>query len=327
MTVGEPNTTHYISPYTVYVIDEEIIGDGGGRIGDDVLSFHFGWTRDVSCHAHFICPVLDGNVCGDYGVTIDFGTDGETNVCYPRVSYRGEVTKDDLVTIALWFYEGAKYEAGCYFWCTFDGEIPEAVPEKVLDGDLTEYLVRDQINYICVAMLLFCQICFKVDQTTNLDTISVSSPSDQQSQYISPVNIYQLSVDQGKVDSCLNSSSSCLVSSNLLTWSPKSGDDGKYNFVCVTLEGNSCGDYGLRLKVSDASGESVSLVDNVCHAGVVHRGDLGPGSSLDIGLWYAHRALFRVQCYFWATNNGALPTPSVDSGSAIEIVSVFRVKS
>ena len=66
--------------------------------------FRFAWLRDETCVASFVCGRLDGNVCGDYGVT--FGVDGNDSasaaaeVCFERRVRRATMARGDVAAVS-----------------------------------------------------------------------------------------------------------------------------------------------------------------------------------------------------------------------------------
>ena len=73
------------------------------------------------------------------------------------------------------------------------------------------------------------------------------------------------------------------------------------SFVCETLTGNTCGDYGIHLDYREQSRQ------RVCHVGSKHHGVLNFNEVLNIGIWMIPGAKFQASCFFWCTEDGKLP--------------------
>ena len=86
----------------------------------------------------------------------------------------------------------------------------------------------------------------------------------------------------------------CAATSDHYVWSPKNTIGGKYGFGCSELEGNACADYGIVITVFDDANRTIDSIDNVCEDGVVHEGDLLPGHSVMVGMWFTHRHTFHA---------------------------------
>jgi hypothetical protein len=76
---------------------------------------------------NFICGVLDGNVCGDYGINLLVDNSSTTiDVCHPSKMFSGPLGSG--VVVDLWYTADAKFEVACHFWCTEDGSLPSKRP-------------------------------------------------------------------------------------------------------------------------------------------------------------------------------------------------------
>ena len=74
-------------------------------------------------------------------------------------------------------------------------------------------------------------------------------------------------------------------------------------FVCSKLEGNICGNYGLR--VTDNSGHK-----DICYSSSDFQGHVNSGKALHVAIWHLHKPDMDLSCYVWCTENGSLPEPS-----------------
>ena len=243
---SEPHPIN-LSPYAVYSIETE--SSEGDTEDDSNVAFQGKWARaEDRCHAHLVCPALEGNSCGDFGIGIEFGNGSKEDVCWTMRSYRGEVGMGQTVTLELWRMPEAKYKVECYFWCTLDGKVPGSPRDNAFRQD---------------------DIAKLINLTTGLTPINVTSADDQKKQYVSPVTIYQLDLNQGDLQPCTRQNSTsppCAATSAHYVWSPKNTMGGKYGFGCSELAGNACGDFGIVISVADDANKTIDNVDNVCKA-------------------------------------------------------------
>ena len=87
----QPPSPVNLSPYAVYSIDRDSSDDISSQLATSgpVMAFIGTWARaEDRCHAHLVCPVLDGNSCGDFGIGVRFGDGSEHDLCWTRRSYR-----------------------------------------------------------------------------------------------------------------------------------------------------------------------------------------------------------------------------------------------
>ena len=69
-----------LSPHAIYAL-----GGGSG----ERWTFQGKWARaEERCHAHLTCPVLEGNTCADFGISVEFGNGSRWDVCRAGRSYR-----------------------------------------------------------------------------------------------------------------------------------------------------------------------------------------------------------------------------------------------
>ena len=87
----QPPSPVNLSPYAVYSIDRDSSDDISSQLATSgpVMAFIGSWARaEDRCHAHLVCPVLEGNSCGDFGIGVRFGDGSEHDLCWTRRSYR-----------------------------------------------------------------------------------------------------------------------------------------------------------------------------------------------------------------------------------------------
>ena len=82
------------------------------------------------------------------------------------------------------------------------------------------------------------------------------------------------------------------------------------SFVCETMTGNPCGDYGVKLAHRSSN-------QSVCHAGHKYHGILKYNEVLNISVWHTDDAKFEASCFLWRTENGDLPNDI--SGTSVNL--------
>ena len=136
-----------ISPNKIYELVEK--GDSciNSTICRDQITFH--WHHDSICKSSFFCPKLDGNVCGDFGITVNYGPFQEmaqyaATVCYQNFGYKGQMVRRSFASMHLVYKEHISYNATCYFWCTESGEPPAPTPIYQWTNLVENILVRNR---------------------------------------------------------------------------------------------------------------------------------------------------------------------------------------
>ena len=85
-----------------------------------------------NCTFGLICSDLEGNICGDYGLTVSTAAAAEAvDVCHAGELYSGPVDNIHGVELKLWYHNGTRFRAACHFWCTGDGSLPKKESRNV----------------------------------------------------------------------------------------------------------------------------------------------------------------------------------------------------
>ena len=136
------------------------------------------WLGDYSCSAHFMCPVLKGNVCGNFGITLSNFEKGEnkTDVCYENACFLGKIEDSGKIEIELWHSPNAEYEAECFFWCTTDGNLPAPSPNSSQNNALIETLVTSHKN---LSTLVNVFSCFRLAEKAICSRFLLTHPTPQ----------------------------------------------------------------------------------------------------------------------------------------------------
>jgi hypothetical protein len=103
------------------------------------LVAEFVWRGRDHCHSTLLCTVLDGNICGDYGMVA-----GNVTVCHEGVDYEDSLESGQMYDVRAWYaaaWPDSHRGAECYFWCTSDGGAPPA-PGAKIDSALINSLVN-----------------------------------------------------------------------------------------------------------------------------------------------------------------------------------------
>lgn len=145
-----------VSPALIYKIsniDSAVISslsssDGVVCEGDKCSSrISLNWKKTTSCKSTTLCTTLNDNVCGDYGIVVGEGGRDLGNICYKNRFYSHLVSPEkSQTTIDLWWYQGAKFQATCYFWCTADGSVPASPSGIPISNEMLVSLVRNGLK-------------------------------------------------------------------------------------------------------------------------------------------------------------------------------------
>jgi hypothetical protein len=129
----------------VYVANQTVQDNGYCDTELCHQKYRFQWHGRNPCHSNYVCTELEGNICGDFGVSLSyrlpgdsFGQKGEervTDVCYEQYVYEGTVTDEHSLEIKLWFHPDAVFHAECFIWCTTEGNLPDKVKEPEVDAE------------------------------------------------------------------------------------------------------------------------------------------------------------------------------------------------
>ncbi len=131
-------TSIAISPATIYHLELPPAAQLEGKNADNddgELFSRLHWNgfgdADGACNFSLVCPTLEGNPCGSYGITITYSSglvDQEPvvqAVCHAGRYYVGQLEPTHTATIEVWQHEeAADVSAHCYMWCSESGEAP-----------------------------------------------------------------------------------------------------------------------------------------------------------------------------------------------------------
>ena len=137
----------------------------------------------------------------------------------------------------------------------------------------------------------------------------ISSSSTQF--YLSPIRLYQIS-KQGGITGNLkqqNCDEQMCTLSKTLRWI--GFGVCHFNFACIQLDGNACGDFGI---VVSSQGDET----NICHKNQVFEKTLNVFDEVLVSLWHNQEAVFNVNCNAWCTPQGQLPLQEFNSVTMLE---------
>ena len=125
-------------------------------------NYKFQWFQDEDCSAVFVCPEIQGNSCGDFGISIDFPEEEprqvsiqyfdivflshlphfKIQVCYEGELHSTNVSFYSISEVSVWYLQQSEFSINCLFWCSNQGTIP--LKPNVTDAD--EELVEDLVS-------------------------------------------------------------------------------------------------------------------------------------------------------------------------------------
>ena len=141
----------------------------------------------------------------------------------------------------------------------------------------------------------------------NIHLNDQSKDQSTPSQVLDPTSIYSMSSNTN-----LKCDSKICTRTKTLSWVGKGTCQS--NFVCVNLDGNICGDHGIRLKYQDQ--DEV----NVCQPRVMYRKLLKSHEEVRVTFWTKNDHIqFNAKCFLWCTHDGQLPANVSSVGTWILI--------
>lgn len=288
----------------------------------------------VPCKSVFKCTKLKDNACGDFGLLLEYlgGPYASITMASAYLCREGEEVKQALepgnsLMISFWYTLGSTFDVNCFFWCTPDGVIPAKSPALTPTAlePLNIVLQKLQAN----------------DQAVRLMVKEVALQSGLlQSLDVSPYRLYRLTMTHLNATTAAKNAVSTAgpnvaVAEVVFKWKRPTSNSCRFTFVCTQLTGNACGDFGVSLSSGGPTGLQEPQTRDVCHPNVTHRGELFSsdqnGKGMSVGLWYVvtstgKPAMFNATCYFWCTEDGALPAARIFESGQSSIESIVRAQ-
>ena len=260
----------------------EVSGDGsqgcqGTKLCKSQKSFM--WHHKSRCISSFICTQLNGNVCGDFGISLMYGPDSKSKKfssmsCFEENRYLGLLKDDNHLHIYQVHKKWHQYNVTCYFWCTSDGQLPQPLPSYPESS-----IVQDTKS-----------------------AFSMKQEFLETSMYLSPVVMYQIDRKKGSGESCRSR-----VCHNVFKAMWINKDICEYKSICSKLDSGFNADHGLKIK-------DPQNTQQFKQANFIIHGRLEFGEALYIDLWYTRSSNFTaMKCYLWCrVPEGNLEPPSND---------------
>lgn len=94
-----------------------------------------------------MCPKLNGNICGDFGITM-VGDDGveQHKFCHEGHMKAIELAAGEKAAIKRWYSGEFDANLCCYFWCTADGSLPESQQDIGDDQTGVQSVLKEMVN-------------------------------------------------------------------------------------------------------------------------------------------------------------------------------------
>lgn len=150
------DTVEKVSPLKVYEVQAAmpIEEDCPDKICTMSAKFH--WVGSEVCHSNFICTSLKHNICGSYGLTINYllpDHHGSRNfssemVCQEAHHFSKEVPFDGHISVDLWHHQDEPFNVTCFFWCSMDGFLPTKdsnMSQNVLDQSVVDLVSHKSV--------------------------------------------------------------------------------------------------------------------------------------------------------------------------------------
>lgn len=106
-------------------------------------TYQWKYANPDDCQFKFVCTVLSGNPCGEYGLELVGGSSDEIQVCSSNAIYKTTLKSGQTLSMNLWWISQAEFETKCYAWCSHRGSHPTKSGEDTeLDDLIIEKAVR-----------------------------------------------------------------------------------------------------------------------------------------------------------------------------------------
>jgi hypothetical protein len=115
------------------------------------------WLYKEPCNFKTICTDLQGNICGDYGVQVVYSISKIQDICFPNLTYSGEMIEN--ITVKLWYSKGSSYMVDCYSWCETNidfGISQSQLASQQLLVDLVRPFTNMALRLFAMVLLLRC---------------------------------------------------------------------------------------------------------------------------------------------------------------------------
>lgn len=139
ISINSSNSSNGVAVSSVNVYEVALNQGLFGPCNDEkcFASVEINWLARNEGQFSLICPVLDGNTCGDHGLTLN-----EESLCHQGVIQTGVLSKNQSLVLSLWYVPHALFNINCYLWATADGKLPATVGTTEPNEELAETLVR-----------------------------------------------------------------------------------------------------------------------------------------------------------------------------------------
>lgn len=150
-----------------------------------------------------------------------------------------------------------------------------------------------------------------------------NSASDQY--YISPMKVYGIQATKDTLPVC-QSKSMCSIEA---TFSWMARGSCRANFICSTLTGEVCADYGITVGIqgppsagSNGTTNLSPLRRSICYSDYIDQGNITNPGQFSVNLWYHNDTEdFTTSCYFWCSETGQIVGQGSSSQSSSQTVS------
>ena len=239
------------------------------------------WQGKGSCTFGFTCPILKGNPCGEYGLSLSYQSEHD-QLCFTNTVRKHNIQSGDEMSVQLWYQKDApSLSFSCYAWCTSSGDIP--------------LNVKQELDFAQESTLQEMKLLLDPSDSKSYNKDILKAFTWNEPMILSPFRMYQIKPNKDESESCKGPV--CTSSQTVQIISPRHCQS---KTMCTEMSGNSCGTYGLSVT---ANGQETSL----CFKDQVISEPAQPGSVIKINLWQLKEAQLDFTCYIWCTADGSTP--------------------
>ena len=282
ITFDKTNHVKAASPFKIYQIKFNSTLDEPCTSKLCTCTSSLAWYSELGCHANFMCTVMNGNACGDFGIQLSHKNSSKTDICNKNKIFTKQLSSLDYLTIDLWHTPTSRFDVVCHAWCSSrDGS--NQVPPKQQGADVVLQPLLEDIAL------------HQVDKTVTFERIELGIFNEEHP--MSKYKVYQLDqvfdgFDECQVEKCYKKYD--------LSW--RNRESCQLTFYCTKLWRNPCSEFGISVGVP-----STGFQQEACSTNRVISSVVPTNQYLEILLWYLPFHEYHLTCNFWCTPTGALP--------------------
>ena len=147
-SLQEEDSFSVISPLNVYSMITPDVSTCDADLC--IVNAQLLFVAEPSCKFTFACPSMPETPCGTYGVELSYpGIVEDQKICHTGGKITGTHSRNENVTISLWYTNYTEKIPECYYWCTEDGSLYKRAPSEV---QLTDHDIQTFVSIVLGCM-------------------------------------------------------------------------------------------------------------------------------------------------------------------------------